>query len=357
MADSEKVEVPAGEYVTLDEDDASTEEGQEEVEESLIDIDGTPGPHQSHQGQQSRMEPRSTTPYQYEARAPGLQGYQQNDNHGKAYNVKPATYDGSTSLENYLTQFELIAELNGWNNYTKAMFLAANLRGEAQGILADIGVQSRRDYYMLVAALKTRFCPSNQHEVFRIQLKNRRRRKDEPIPELGQAIKRLIRQAYPTASTDVQAALSTDHFVDALNDPNLRLGVYQSRPMNIDEAIRAALEMEAFHMAERDRSFLGRKVVRAIQKQDDDNPAEDRDMKETILTLMKEIKELRGKMDQVTMTGRGRRPTRDLSKIQCYNCNEYGHYQSSCTKPKGEREKNQVESPNSDRPKENLSSL
>ncbi|KAJ8048488.1 hypothetical protein HOLleu_00827 [Holothuria leucospilota] len=255
--------------------------------------------------------------------------------------VRPAIYDGTTPWDNYSTQFELIAELNGWDNYTKAMYLAANLRGEAQGILVDIGAESRRDYYALVTALRARFSPTNQHEVFRIQLKNRQRQKGETLPELGQIIKRLTRQAYPTASFDVLTALATDHFMDALDDPNLRLGVYQARPTNLDEAIRAALEIEAFHMAERQRSTLGRKMARVVQGNLTDQTTkpevvEEKTLREMILSLIQQMKDLQSKVEKpptYPRSGKRLRPI-DMTTVQCYQCKEYGHYKRNCPQKK-----------------------
>ena len=84
---------------------------------------------------------------------------------------KPATYDGQSSLQDYLVQFELLAEINGWDDFTKAMELATSLRGQAQGVLSDLRPDLRRDYSALVNALTARFEPVNQTELYRAQMK------------------------------------------------------------------------------------------------------------------------------------------------------------------------------------------
>lgn len=56
---------------------------------------------------------------------------------------------------------------------------------------------------------------------------------DESIPELGQAIKKLTRQAYPNADSSLRDVLANDHFIDALSDPYMRYRVRESRPRNI----------------------------------------------------------------------------------------------------------------------------
>ena len=113
--------------------------------------------------------------------------------------ITPAPYDGKTSWDDYQVQFELIAELNGWNTSTMAIYLAASLSGCAQAVLTDLDASSRRNYKDLTAALSLRFGNGGKMEVFRSQLKSRVRGKDESLPELAQAIQRLVRQAYPEA--------------------------------------------------------------------------------------------------------------------------------------------------------------
>ncbi|KAJ8051141.1 hypothetical protein HOLleu_04599 [Holothuria leucospilota] len=95
-----------------------------------------------------------------------------------------------------------------------------------------------------------------------IQLRNRGRKKGETIPELAQDVKRLTRFAYPGASSHLQDQLARDHFVDCLEEPELRLGVHQTRPKILEEAVQAALEIEAFYTVI--RNFPLRKAVRVL---------------------------------------------------------------------------------------------
>ena len=48
---------------------------------------------------------------------------------------KPAVFDGKTSWDSYKTQFEIVAEINGWESQEKAAFLAASLHGQALSVL------------------------------------------------------------------------------------------------------------------------------------------------------------------------------------------------------------------------------
>ena len=82
--------------------------------------------------------------------------------------IKLTSYDGSSCWNDYAVKFEMLSEMNGWNDKVKAMYLAANLRGSAQCVLGDLDDDSRHDYTALVTALNNRFGSNNQKELFRV---------------------------------------------------------------------------------------------------------------------------------------------------------------------------------------------
>jgi hypothetical protein len=55
-----------------------------------------------------------------------------------------------------------------------------------------------------VKALEERFAPPNQTELYRVQLTERRQKPTESLPELGQAIRRLVNLVYPTVPENVR---------------------------------------------------------------------------------------------------------------------------------------------------------
>jgi hypothetical protein len=46
--------------------------------------------------------------------------------------LKPQNYDGTEDLDDYLSQFEILADLNCWNYETKSLYLAGSLKGDAR---------------------------------------------------------------------------------------------------------------------------------------------------------------------------------------------------------------------------------
>ena len=94
--------------------------------------------------------------------------------------------------------------------------------------------------------LKERFEPQNQCEIYKAQLKQRIRKRDEGFPELAQDIKGLTKMAYPSAFIDLKDTLSNDSFIEALNDAEMELFICQKEAATTDDAVRLALKYEAY---------------------------------------------------------------------------------------------------------------
>jgi hypothetical protein len=168
--------------------------------------------------------------------------------------VMPDHFDGRTSWTDYLTHFNSVADLNGWDRRERAQYLAISLRGEACQAMRCLPQDVKNDFKGLVEALNRRFSPGNRTELYRIQLRNRMRREEESLPQLAQAVRNLALQAYPQAEGDLFEALCRDHFLDAISDSSLRFSIFQVQPKSLDEALTIAVETEAFQIAERQRN-------------------------------------------------------------------------------------------------------
>ena len=112
---------------------------------------------------------------------------------------------------------------------------------------------------------KTDLQPPNQTELYRVQLKARRQRDTECLTELGQDIWRLTNLAYPTAPADVRETLAKEQFIDALVRSDMRLRIKQARPTSLNMAVRHAVELEAFHKAEK-KHLEGQGLLRTVNQ-------------------------------------------------------------------------------------------
>jgi hypothetical protein len=78
--------------------------------------------------------------------------------------------------------------------------------------------EDRSSYDILVNALEERFAPPSFTELYRVQVRECKKKASESLPELGQVLRRLSNLAYPTAPRDVRETLAKEKFIDALHD-------------------------------------------------------------------------------------------------------------------------------------------
>ena len=220
--------------------------------------------------------------------------------------MKPQNFDGETDFDEFLCQFEITCEINTWNYKEKSLYLANCLTGKARCLLNGLDHDGRRDYDTLVVKLRNRFGSVNQSEIYRSQLKSRTRNRGETLQELAQAIKTLVRQAYPGVNKEVVETLSLDNFIDALTDTDMRTRVRELNPKSLEEAEQACVRLEAYKIADKQRS---RSVCRIISeaelsKEDQSNSSSQFELlSEAISSLTDEVKQLGQRNDRNSNVG------------------------------------------------------
>jgi hypothetical protein len=186
--------------------------------------------------------------------------------------MKPNKYAGTSSIDTFLIQFEICADYNEWSEKEKCAQLKCCLTGNAAQILWDGSEHAKLTYPRLVSKLRERFGSAGQRDRFLAELRGRRRKPGEPLSDLYSDICRLMAMAFPGANeTDVGSSLAVDHFISALNDPELELRVRDKNPANLEAAYRAAVKAE-IHLRsyERDKDSHGEgKIKRGKDRYDD----------------------------------------------------------------------------------------
>ena len=260
---------------------------------------------------------------------------------------KPAEYDGKTSFRDYLSQFELISDLNGWSEATRALELATSLRGPAQSILSDLDISQRYNFAALVGALMSRFEPTNQSEVYRAQLKGRVRHRSEALTEMAQDIKRLVRLGYPSAGLDVREALALECFMDSLNDSRMELFVFQVKPARIEEALKAALEFEAFVVGRARRSGGQRPHDVCAQVESASGVDQAMNLVKTQLEALQDqvfqLKVSKKASSNAPKGSRLRRPAKVNTDGACFYCGKVGHFATQCGKRQRDNRGNKMQ--------------
>ena len=85
------------------------------------------------------------------------------------------------------------------------------------------------------------------------EIRTRTQLKSESLPELGQVMKRLAWYALPSATSSVRQWLALTQFTEALDDEFLEYAVKQAKPKTVDEAVKFAMEADAFQLSRRRR--------------------------------------------------------------------------------------------------------
>jgi len=161
--------------------------------------------------------------------------------------MKPPKFDGRTSLDEFVIAFENCARFNAWSAEDKAAYLMNSLTGSAAQLLRD---SADCTYKELIKKLERRYGTKNQQERYRTEIRCRRRKKEEPVTELAEAIRGLMMLAYPGDQTDeICMTIARDAFLAALNDPEMEEKIRHQEPRDLDEACRIAQSFEVIRNA------------------------------------------------------------------------------------------------------------
>ncbi|KAH6919774.1 hypothetical protein HPB50_029238 [Hyalomma asiaticum] len=153
----------------------------------------------------------------------------------------PPTFHGTTLSSAFRRQFESAAALCAWPEEHNARILLTQLRSPAAEFLGHLPVSDCTDYASLFAALETRYGDSDLRHFHLTELKDVRQG-TYSLQERAAHVERFSWKAlagYPNSAAEF---ITTQTFIDAINDLDVQRFVRLVRPSTVHTALPLALE-------------------------------------------------------------------------------------------------------------------
>ena len=163
--------------------------------------------------------------------------------------ISPEKYDGTSSLNEYLNNFEDVAKWNNWDLVEKAMQMRMNLEGSAKRAVSMLSVQQRQNYNMVVEILKRSFGDPNEEIIYQEEFWRRARNRNELTVDFANDLKRLGGKAFSGMCNEQSAAymkMLVNRFVSGIGDPDLGKWVHMQQPCTLEEAVEIARNYESY---------------------------------------------------------------------------------------------------------------
>ena len=145
--------------------------------------------------------------------------------------VTPRMYtgNGSTSWREYKGHFERVSRINGWPDEQKMDYLWVHLAEATLSYVETLAPERTDTYRGISAALEERFGDAQLAEVFKSELRSRRRRTEESLPALAHDINKLVQRAYPGMEHQAVEESAIEHFREAIPEHEQRMAVFRSK--------------------------------------------------------------------------------------------------------------------------------
>ena len=224
--------------------------------------------------------------------------------------ILPGCFSGEECYEDWIDQFESIAEINHWNDEQKLMWLKVRLTGRALMAYKKFPTTARDSFKHAVKALQERFEPESRRDLYLAEFQTRRKRKTESWPDFGEDLRALVDKAYPTLDDEARQQLVLQRYLSQLDNEQVAFSVKQRKPRTIEAAVGATLECESYLL----RPTLSGAVVAPVLMESKDS------------TLMEMMTQLMARMDRLEENSKlkkdstARRPSEQETKSRVVVC-------------------------------------
>lgn len=167
---------------------------------------------------------------------------------------KPDSFSSGDPVEwrTWRANFEIITEINQWNNARARREAAACMTGLAKIYVQDIPHGAEvgppvPGFGLLLDSYQERFMPQADSDLARISLKEARQGEDETVLAWHSNVRHLYQRAHPNvalAALGVERNLM-DAFILGIRDPSIRADVWKARPANYTACLDTAQNLVA----------------------------------------------------------------------------------------------------------------
>jgi len=120
----------------------------------------------------------------------------------------PEKFDGSENFDDWVSTFECISEINGWNEREKALWLRAYVKGKAHVAYQCFSHETQETFSLAKAALRERFEPSSKQAYYRTEFERREKQDEEDWADFGDDLVSLASRAFPDLQEQAREQLT-----------------------------------------------------------------------------------------------------------------------------------------------------
>lgn len=248
--------------------------------------------------------------------------------------IKPETYDGGDDWEEYISHFEICAELGRWTEHEKVLALGMALKGPARTFYISLTVTERQTYDVLVQRLGQRFGSTRQKNRWLSRLESRKRGQGESIAALADDLRQMAQRAYSDLDARAQEVLALNQLYKSVS-PEIKYQCTNQECTSVTEAVEVIERYEAIigDCTDRKRPNVRMVTETGIPKQTFNDDEGNTNMADTLHKLTRLVDTLDDKSLQTTRRynrqnyGSSRNARKPLS---CHFCGKTDHLIKNC---------------------------
>lgn len=256
--------------------------------------------------------------------------------------MKPETYDGTDDWQEYITHFEVCAELGRWENREKVLALAACLKGPARTFYISLPQLEKQVYRSLVEKLEQRFGSSRQQNRWLTKFESRKRQLGETIAALADDLRQMSQRAYAKLDARAQEALALNQLYKSIS-LEMKCRCIDKNCQTIADAVEIVERYEGILGEDENRKPSVRMVGEGQHSTHNRQP--NNDATGMTIGLESTLKRLEVRMERLEDTlkrdSRARRPYNGNNTPGCYLCQSLDHFARNCPLRKSANRQNQ----------------